>query len=102
MMRFMPILLIPTVLAAAPNFKAEKATDHGIDVVRLTDVKHDVEVSIAPTLGNRAYELKVHGKNLLNLTSDIATLFQNKGAGPNGIPFLRTVGQSHSRRRLLG
>jgi len=46
-----------------------------------------VEVSIAPSIGNRAYEMKVHGKNILYMPApDVAQLKQRPGL--SGIPFL--------------
>jgi aldose 1-epimerase len=73
------------VASAAQNYTAEKTTDHGVDIVRLTDSASGVVVSIAPSIGNRLYEMKVHGKNVLNAndTGD----FQ-KDVGSEGIPFL--------------
>src|SRR5947209_18172460 len=71
----------------AQNYKAQKTTDHGVDIVRLTDTAKGVEVSIAPSIGNRAYEMKVHGKNILYLgAADVGALKQR--AGLSGIPFL--------------
>jgi aldose 1-epimerase len=62
-------------------------SDHGVDIVRLTDVAHGVEVSIAPSIGNHAYAMRVHGKNILYSTlSDSDQLKQTSSA--NGIPFL--------------
>ena len=52
--------------SAAQNYMAEKLSDHGVDIVRLTDAASGVEVAIAPSLGNRLYEMKVHGKDVLN------------------------------------
>ena len=49
----------------AQNYKAEQTSDHGVPIVRLTDSARGVEVSIVPSIGNRAYEMKVHGKNIL-------------------------------------
>jgi aldose 1-epimerase len=73
----------------ASTYTAEKIMDRGVEVIRLTDAAHGVSISIAPSVGNRAFELKVHGQNLLYFPqSDIAT-FKNKGARQlNGIPFL--------------
>jgi len=74
-------------MASAQNYTAEKTTDHGVDIVRLTDAKNGVEVSIAPSIGNRAYEMKVHGKNILYMPApDVAQLKQRPGL--SGIPFL--------------
>jgi len=74
---------------SAANYTAEKLTDHGVEIIRLTDAAHAVSVSIAPSLGNRAFELKVHGKNLLYFPSPDIASFRDSGAkGLNGIPFL--------------
>jgi aldose 1-epimerase len=50
----------------------------------LTDDAHGVEVFVAPSLGNRAYAMNVHGVNILHMpASDIAQL-----KALSGIPFL--------------
>ena len=71
----------------AQSYKAEQITDHGVAVVRLTDAPRDVVVSIVPSIGNRACEMKVHGKNILYFPHADAGEFQ---ARPrlSGIPFL--------------
>ncbi|MGD1071866.1 MAG: aldose 1-epimerase [Bryobacteraceae bacterium] len=80
-------LLILPCMAAAQNYTAQKTQDHGVDAIRLTDAAHSVEVSIAPSIGNRAYELRVHGKNFLYLgAADVGQLKQRPGL--SGIPFL--------------
>jgi aldose 1-epimerase len=74
-------------MAAAQNYTAQTMSDHGVDIIRLTDAAHGVEVSIAPSIGNRAYEMKVHGKNILYMPADdVAQLKQRPGL--SGIPFL--------------
>jgi len=81
------LLLIFACASIAQNYKAEQASDHGIPIVRLIDASSGVEVSILPSIGNRAYEMKVHGKNILYFP--IADLSQAQRApGLNGIPFL--------------
>ncbi len=57
--------------------------------MQLTDSARAMSVSVAPSIGNRAYEFKVHGKNILYFAApDIAT-FKSGGARQlNGIPFL--------------
>lgn len=80
---------LPMLTVAAPNYKAERTVDHGIDVVRLTDIARDTVISIAPSLGNRAYEFKIHGKNILYFAlPDIAALKNSPRPPLNGIPFL--------------
>jgi aldose 1-epimerase len=87
-MRFLLLLLtIPLMAFATPGYQADKTKDHGIDVVRLADSQRGVEVSIAPGLGMRGYEIKVHGKNILYFPlPDVSALEGSRGL--NGIPFL--------------
>jgi aldose 1-epimerase len=80
------LLLAPT-LTFAQGYKAEQISDHDIPIVRLTDPAHGVEVSIVPSIGNRAYEMKVHGKNILYFPyADVSEL--QKRPRLCGIPFL--------------
>ena len=83
-------LLLPIafpLMTLAQNYTAQKTTDHGVDVVRLRDAAHGIEVAIAPSIGNRAYEMKVHEKNILFLgAADVGQLKQRPGL--SGIPFL--------------
>ena len=76
-----------SVVSAAQRYTAERTSDHGVDVVRLTDSAEGVEVAIAPSVGNRLYEMKVHGKNVLNSAPDDVVDFQ-KRIETGGIPFL--------------
>ena len=81
------VLFALPVMALAQNYTAQKTTDHGVDIVRLTDAAAGVEVNIVPGIGNRAYEMKVHGKNILHMPApDLGELKKNPGLG--GIPFL--------------
>jgi aldose 1-epimerase len=52
-------------MASAGNYTAGKAVVDGFDVLRLADSARGVEVSIAPAIGNIAYEYKVNGANFL-------------------------------------
>src|SRR5437773_10909512 len=94
-MKIMPrfaLLLLPFLASranAAGNYTAVKTTDHGVEVVRLADQARGVEVAIVPSVGNRAYEMKVHGKNILYFPSpDVGAFKSGGGRGLNGIPFL--------------
>jgi len=49
----------------AANYSASRAHVDGIEVVRLGDSAHHLEVAIAPAIGNMAYEILVRGKNVL-------------------------------------
>lgn len=85
-MRQLCLLVLP-LMGFAQNYTAEKTTDHGVEVIRLSDVAHGVEVMIAPSIGNRAYAMNIHGKNILFLgASDVGALKQRPGL--SGIPFL--------------
>ncbi len=84
------LFLLPLALNAAPSFTAQKTNVQGIEVIRLADAAAGVEVSIAPSIGNRAYELKVHGKNLLYTPGDLSAIKNSNGI--NGIPFLAPWG----------
>lgn len=89
MKRILLLLAFPFALSAASNYTAVKTTDHGMAVIRLSDEAQGVEVLIATTVGNRAYALKVHGKNLLHFPFDNVAAYKSDGAkGLNGIPFL--------------
>src|ERR1700694_4794394 len=90
------ILLIafsPVVSAQEPakekvqDYTAERTTDHGISVVRLADPMNGVEVAIVPSVGNTAYELNVHGKNILYFPYADVSEFQ-KNPQLSGTPFL--------------
>lgn len=58
------VLLLP-LMSEAANYSARKAMVDGIEVVQLADAARRVEVSIAPSIGNMAYEMTVGGKNIL-------------------------------------
>jgi aldose 1-epimerase len=89
MRRCFLLYLLPMLVLAKSTYTAEKINDNGVEIVRLSDRTHGVEVSIAPSVGNRAYELKVHGKNLLYFPLADAVALQKAGGRVfNGIPFL--------------
>jgi aldose 1-epimerase len=58
------LVLVP-VMSQAANYSAGKSSDHGIEIVRLADAPRKTEVSIVPSVGNMAYEMKVNGRNIL-------------------------------------
>ena len=71
----------------AQNYRAEKTSDHGVPIVRLSDAKNGVEVSVVPSVGNLVYEMKVRGKNILYFPYDDLSEFVKKPK-LSGIPFL--------------
>jgi aldose 1-epimerase len=70
----------------APSpYRAERVGE----VVRLEDTKAQTVVSILPSSGNKAFEMKVKGQNVLYFPFASVDDFKAKGAGGfNGIPFL--------------
>jgi aldose 1-epimerase len=81
------LLLALAVAALGQDYMAERTTDHGIPVVRLADPANGVEVAIVPSVGNTAYEMNVHGKNILYFPYADVSEFQ-KNPQLSGIPFL--------------
>jgi aldose 1-epimerase len=79
-------LLLATT-AFAQNYTAEKTSDHGVPIVRLSDAKNAVEISVVPSVGNLVYQMKVHGKNILYFPFDDLSEFVKKPK-MSGIPFL--------------
>ena len=67
----------------AQNYAAAAVTVDGIQVVRLTDQAAGVEVSIAPSIGNNAFDMKVKGR----------AVFWS--------PY-KSVGEFHAKPALLG
>jgi aldose 1-epimerase len=69
------------------EYNAERLTIDSLEVVRLTDGGRHVEVSIAPSIGNIAYDLRVHGKPVLLLPPMPLSEWKAKPVQA-GIPFL--------------
>jgi aldose 1-epimerase len=70
-----------------PSYAVTQAVDHGIPTARLTDTLRGIEVSIAPSIGNRAYEMLVRGENILYFPFDNPSAMR-ADRHLNGIPFL--------------
>jgi aldose 1-epimerase len=64
-MRTAALALLLPLMTQAANYSARRTEVDGIEVVALADAAHHIEVSIAPSIGNMAYEIKVRGKNIL-------------------------------------
>jgi aldose 1-epimerase len=69
-----------------PTYAAH-VVDHGVPVIRLTDEDHRIEVSIVPSVGNRAYEMLVGGQNILHYPFDNPSALKTD-RHLSGIPFL--------------
>ena len=58
------------------------------DVVRLEDTASNTTVSVCPSFGNNAFEMRVNGVDLLWRPYDTLDEFRARGQGRGGIPFL--------------
>ncbi len=52
-------------MPAAPQYHARRTTRDGVEVIRLEDQRHRTVVSVAPSIGNIAFEMLVNGHNVL-------------------------------------
>jgi aldose 1-epimerase len=86
-MRSALLALAFAATALAQNYTAKQITEQDVPIVRLTDAAHGVEVSVMPSAGNRAYEMKVHGKNILYTAATDLAQYQ-KRPPLDGVPFL--------------
>jgi aldose 1-epimerase len=84
MNRLRPVGLI--FLAALPVFGQYSTRIEG-DVVRLQDRARQTVVSVMPSRGNNAFEMKVNGKDVLRFPFASADEFKNRGS-MSGVPFL--------------
>ncbi len=90
-MKYLALSLSLSLTMLAEPYTAVETTDHGVPVVRLTDSEHGVEVAIVPSIGNMAYEMNVHGKNILYFpATDLSEFLQKPSRA--GIPFLAPWG----------
>ena len=64
MKRLAWVLFVP-IMSEAATYSARKSAADGIEIVQLADRDHATEVSIVPSIGNIAYAMTVHGKNIL-------------------------------------
>jgi aldose 1-epimerase len=64
-MRTAALALLLPLMTQAANYSARRTGVDGIEVVELADAARHTVVSIAPSIGNMAYEIKVRGKNIL-------------------------------------
>jgi aldose 1-epimerase len=68
----------------APPYSADQQSG----VVRLQDAKHATTVSIIPSSGNLAVEMRVKGHNVLRFPYESVEDYKARGGGSIGIPFL--------------
>lgn len=86
--RSLLLLFLPLLAGAAPRYRAEKILDHGVEVIRLSDSARSVEIGVVPAVGNRVYEFKIKGKNILYFATDVGQFKASGGKAFNGIPVL--------------
>ncbi len=58
------VLLLISAMTKTIDYSAERIKVDGIDVVRLRDSARGIEVSVVPSIGNNAYEMRVNGRNI--------------------------------------
>jgi aldose 1-epimerase len=81
------LLLLTPFMTQAADYKALVTQQDGMEVVKLSDPSHHVEVSIAPSIGNMAYSMLVDGHQILYIPAhSLAELKAKPGLG--GVPFL--------------
>ncbi len=73
--------------ASAAQYSVQRVKVDGMEVVRLTDNVHHTEVSVVPSIGNIAYDMKVNGKPILYFPYKSLAEFRDH-PGLCGIPFL--------------
>jgi aldose 1-epimerase len=81
------LALFFALAANAANYSARQATVDSVDVVILADAARKTEVTVLPSVGNMAYELKVNGKNVLYVPEGGLAKFKARPS-LSGIPFL--------------
>ncbi len=82
------VLLSLTVVSGShPVFVARQILVDGVPVIRLSDSKRGIEVSILPSIGNIVCAMNVHGKNVLFFPDIKLPEFQKRPM-QMGIPFL--------------
>lgn len=59
------LLLTLTATMHSQNYRAERTTVDGLEVVRLIDAAAGIEVSVVPEIGNNAYSMKVRGHEVM-------------------------------------
>ncbi len=77
-MKYLIVGVLLPLASQAANYSASKAMVDGVEVVRLSDASHRTGVSIAASIGNIAYEMKVNGKNVFYVPFQSLGEFKNK------------------------
>jgi len=85
-MHILKLTALAGILLVSPTF-AQYSVHSADDVIQLEDSKNQVTVSIVPSIGNVAFEMKVKGQNVLQFPAGTVEEFK-KRPGLMGIPFL--------------
>ena len=72
------------IAAAAERYRAERAGD----IVRLEDASSNTAVSICPSFGNNAFDMRCNGVEVLWRPYDALEQFRDRSQGRGGVPFL--------------
>jgi hypothetical protein len=57
------ILLLLSLMPLTAQYTARRTLADGVEVIRLGDAAHHTSLSVAPSIGNIAFELMVNGHN---------------------------------------
>ena len=89
-MRINGILILALLACAAAPARAQAQYDarRNGNIVQLEDRSNQIVVSILPSVGMMAYEMKVKGQDVLRFTPASVEEFVAKPAGLHGIPLL--------------
>lgn len=63
-MKSLIVLFLIPAMSLGANYSVKRGLVDGVEVVELSDAATRTEVTIVPSLGNLAYEMKVNGKNV--------------------------------------
>lgn len=75
---------VPGVAETELRYRAQQIGD----VVRLEDAVSQCTVSVSPSAGNNAFDMRIDGWNVLWFPYDSLDDFKSRGHGRGGIPFL--------------
>lgn len=84
---FRPCCLFVFLLGLPGILRAQYSVQHTGDVIQLIDKQHDTVVTIAPSIGDLTFEMKVRGQNVLHFPYESLDAFKAR-PGLAGIPFL--------------
>jgi aldose 1-epimerase len=87
-MKPVSLALVPLMIAtAAQNYTATRVSRDGVETIRLTDSSRATEVTVVPSVGNTAVEMKVNGSNVFWFPSASIAEYKAKPVF-SGNPFL--------------